>query len=74
MSPPDDVGNLIWNTLFEIWTPVVLFSLCLWDAGYSCPLGLSIRPIPKSRSGHARLGEAAVGDDVTRGQWHQDSE
>ena len=24
MSPPDDVGNLIWNTLFEIWTLVVL--------------------------------------------------
>ena len=24
MSPPDDVANLIWNTLFEIWTPVVL--------------------------------------------------
>ena len=24
MSPPDDVANLIWNTLFEIWMPVVL--------------------------------------------------
>ena len=24
MSPPDDVANLIWNTLFVICTPVVL--------------------------------------------------
>ncbi len=24
MSPLDDAGNLIWNTIFGIWTPVIV--------------------------------------------------